>query len=119
MCCVGSSTALDLMVPQLAVRKNISAQVTGPLADGIWTGWRESLPAVAVNKTCDGRAVRPTSLSPRHSGRLSASVSCALQVSHLVDVTSLLQRTFLLSSASLLSRATTPVRIVSARPHQR
>ena len=51
------------MVPQLAVRKNISAQVTGPLADGIWTGWRESLPAVAVNKTCDGRAVRPTILA--------------------------------------------------------
>ncbi len=68
---VGSSTALDLMVPQLAVRKNISTQVTGPLADGIWTGWRESLAAVAVNKTCDGRAVRPT-----HSGRTILAGTC-------------------------------------------
>ena len=118
MCCVGSSTALDLMVPQLAVRKNISAQVTGPLADGIWTGWRESLPAVAVNKTCDGRAVRPTILAAPFWPPLSQRIACALQVSHLVDVTSLLQRTFLLSSASLLSRATTPVRIVSARTYQ-
>ena len=45
------------MVPQLAVRKNISAQVTGPLADGIWTGWRESLPAVAVT-TCKANCCR-------------------------------------------------------------
>ena len=88
-----SSTSLDLIVPQLAVRAGIAEPVPQPLADGIWTGWMEAIDVEAVNVTCDDGAPQ----------------------SHLLDVTSLLQRTFLLSSTSLLARATTPVRIVSAK----
>ena len=52
----------------------------------------ETVDAKAVNMTCDGKPL-----------------------AHLLDVTSLLQRTFLLSSSSLLARATTPVRVISAK----